>query len=193
MLADRPSASWILAGLSFLESILIPLPPDALLIPMSVMKRHRAFFYAALTTFFSVAGGCTAYLIGAFFMESMGMSILRFYGMEEELVRYRALYADYGLWIVLAGGFTPIPYKVITLSAGAGFMNPLVFIVASFLSRGARFFLLSFLCRLFGKDIEALLESMLARSQKMSSLLFLLLFITTLVAILILVGFSSLL
>ena len=169
-IAGRKDAAAALGGIAFLESTVLPIPPDALLIPMSVMRRDRALRYAALTTILSVAGGVAGYFIGAFLMEVWGSAIIRFYGLEDSLHRFQSLYANYGILMVLIGGFTPIPYKVITLTAGAGGMNLPLFILASLVGRGARFFLLSLLCRFFGGDIEALLQQAMARSGSASSL-----------------------
>ncbi|MEO0393798.1 MAG: VTT domain-containing protein, partial [Pseudomonadota bacterium] len=118
----------------------------------------KAFFYAFICTVASVLGGLAGYAIGALFFELIAEPILAFYGYSEKFSAFSDLYNEYGAWIVIAGGFTPIPYKVITIASGVVTLNPVVFVLASFGSRGARFFLVSGLLYLFGPPIKEFVE-----------------------------------
>ena len=157
-LAGHRHAPWYLAGVSFAESSFFPVPPDLMLIPMAIANRSKAFFYALVCTIASVAGGLAGYAIGALFFELIAEPILAFYGYAHKFEAFSDLYREYGAWIVIAGGFTPIPYKVITIASGVVFLNPLVFLLASLGSRGARFFLVAGLLYLFGPSIKVFVE-----------------------------------
>lgn len=156
--AAHRHASWYLAGVSFAESSFFPVPPDLMLIPMAIANRSKAFFYAFICTIASVAGGVAGYLIGALFFELIAEPILAFYGYAEKFDKFGDLYREYGAWIVIAGGFTPVPYKVITIASGVVSLNPVVFILASLGSRGGRFFLVSTLLYFFGPSIKTFVE-----------------------------------
>lgn len=152
-----PNGKWWLAGISFAESSFFPIPPDIFLIGMLMGKdRSRWARYAAITTAASVAGGLFGYLIGYLFFALVGAKIVAFYGLESAVEHARALYADNAFFAILIAGFTPIPYKVFTIAAGLFHINLPVFIAASILGRGGRFFIVSFLMKRYGGRIGEL-------------------------------------
>ena len=108
----------ILSFISFIEAIFFPLPPDMLLIPMCLASRKKAFHFAAITTFFSVLGGVFGYLIGMFMYDSTYLFMVDL-GYQEKILQVKQFFSDWGIWIILLAGFTPIPYKLFTIIAGA--------------------------------------------------------------------------
>ncbi|MCQ2915087.1 MAG: DedA family protein [Alphaproteobacteria bacterium] len=170
--AQHPHAVWILAFISFLESSCFPIPPDALLIPMMVAKPKKSFLYATVCTVASVVGGFAGYAIGMFLYDTVAEPILNYYGYMDKLQVFKNYYYQYGAWIVAAAGFTPFPYKVITILSGSLGLAIGVFSVASILSRGGRFFVLAFLLWKFGAPIQGFIDKHLG---KLSILFFLLL------------------
>ncbi len=161
-LAARPWATWALAVVSFAESSFFPIPPDVMLIPMVLARRARAWFYATICTISSILGGAAGYLIGWVFFATLGQGILSFYGLEAQFDSFAGRYNDYGAWIVLFAGVTPFPFKVITIASGATDLNFWIFILASLIARGARFYLVAGLLYLFGEPIRIFIEKWLA-------------------------------
>lgn len=161
--AGRRHALWVLAGLSFAESSVFPIPPDVMLIPMVLAVRERAWLIAGVCTIASVTGGFAGYAIGHYLFDALGQPLIEFYGYEEKFTVFRDYYNEWGGWIVAAGGFTPLPYKVITIASGATTLDPWVFLVASTLARGARFFIVAALLWKFGPPIRALIERHLGK------------------------------
>lgn len=147
-----------LAAVSFAESSFFPIPPDIVLIPMCVARRDRAFFYAFVCTVSSVIGGLFGYAIGYFLYETLGEPIIRFYGAGADFAALQAKYDEWGGWIILAKGMTPIPYKILTILSGVLHQNLVVFFVASIAARAMRFFLVAFLIWKFGAPIQAFIE-----------------------------------
>lgn len=159
--ADKPYAIWMLGIVSFAESSFFPVPPDVMLIPMSLARPQKAWLYALVCTVTSVAGGVLGYAIGALLYDSVGGWIIQLYGYGDKVDQFRAAYAEYGAWIILLKGFTPIPYKLVTITSGfAGYSLPL-FILFSVLTRGARFYLLAFLLNRYGPRARAIIEERL--------------------------------
>jgi membrane protein YqaA with SNARE-associated domain len=158
-LAAHRRAPWALAAVSFAESSLFPVPPDVLLIPMVLAARRRAWTIAGLCTIASVGGGVAGYLIGYFLFDTLGRPIVEFYGYVDEFATFQGWYRDWGAWIVAGAGFTPFPYKVITIASGAVALDPITFMVASASSRGARFFLVAGLLWYFGPAIRRFIEA----------------------------------
>ena len=143
-----------LGGLSFVESCVLPFPPpDVMLAPMSLAKPERAWFFAAITTLLSVLGGLLGYLIGVTFFSALE-PMLHEYGYWEKYQFAVELFKLYGPWAVFIAGFSPIPYKIFTISAGALSMALIPFVIASFVGRGARFFLVAGLMRWGGEKME---------------------------------------
>jgi membrane protein YqaA with SNARE-associated domain len=160
-LSASPRAPLWLALVSFAESSFFPLPPDALLVPMVLARPKRAWGLAALCTMCSVAGGCLGYLIGAELFDRVALPILRAYHAESALANFRAMYARWGLWVILVKGLTPIPYKLVTIASGAAHFNFAVFVGASIVSRGARFFLEAGLLRRYGDPVRVFIDERL--------------------------------
>ena len=158
-LAGHRHAPPLLAAISFIESSIFPIPPDVLLIPMVLAARERAWLIAAVCTVASVAGGYAGYAIGYFLYEALGQPILEFYGALEQFAEFRGLYNEWGAWIVGMAGFTPFPYKVITIASGVTQLDPTTFGIASALSRGARFFLVAALLRRWGPPLRRFIEA----------------------------------
>ncbi|HEX6103631.1 MAG TPA: YqaA family protein [Alphaproteobacteria bacterium] len=157
-LASHRHAMRVLAVISFAESSFFPIPPDAMLIPMVLAHRDRAWAMAAVCTIASVLGGILGYVIGYFLFEAVGRPILDFYGYQDEFQRFADAYNEWGLWIILIKGLTPIPYKLVTIASGVAHFDPTVFILASIATRGARFFLVAALLRRFGPPIRTFVE-----------------------------------
>ncbi len=151
-------ASRYLGGLSFAESMFFPIPPDVMLAPMSLSQPHRAWYFAMLTTLTSVLGGIAGYMLGYFAFEAWLEPIILSAGYGDKLATAMGWFEQYGVWIVFLAGFSPIPYKVFTISAGVLQMAFLPFIVASAIGRGARFFLVAGLMRWGGAPMEAKLR-----------------------------------
>lgn len=151
--AQHPKAPWYLGGMSFAESSFFPVPPDVMLMPMALARPDRAFYYAWITTFFSVLGGLLGYAIGFWLLESIWPLMVSM-GYEAKYQQVSAFFAQYGAWIVFVAGFSPIPYKLFTITAGATSMALLPFIVASLIGRGARFFLVAWLMKIGGERFE---------------------------------------
>jgi len=157
-LASRPGALWVLAAVSFAESSFFPIPPDAMLIPMALARPDRGWRIAAVCTVSSVAGGVLGYGIGYFLYETVGRWLVDLYGMQAGFAQFRESYARWGLWIILIKGLTPIPYKLVTIASGVAEFDFKVFVLASLVTRGARFFLVVALIRQFGAPIRDFVE-----------------------------------
>ena len=157
-LAAHRNAALVLGGVSFVESSVFPVPPDALLIPMVLANRARAWVYATICTVTSVLGGLAGYLIGYFLFDLVGQPLLDFYGYGGKFQDFAARYNDWGAWIVFIAGVTPFPYKVITIASGVTQLDLVVFLVASVVARGARFFLVAGLLYRYGAPIRSLIE-----------------------------------
>ena len=146
-------APWYLGGLSFAESSFFPIPPDVLLAPMVLAKPQRGFILALLTTATSVAGGVAGYAIGYLALDAIE-PVLREVHYWDRYLEVRSWFEEYGLWAVLLAGFSPIPYKLFTIAAGAMTMSMPLFVLASALGRGARFFLVAALMKYGGAPME---------------------------------------
>lgn len=156
--ADRPGGPAALAGIAAAESFFFPIPPDILLIPLSLGRPRRALWFATLCTAGSVAGGMVGYLIGSSLYASVGEPILEFYGLITQYETLGALYDRHLVVTLGTAGFTPIPYKVFTIAAGAFSVSFPAFVVVSAVSRAGRFFLVAGLIRLFGPRIRGFIE-----------------------------------
>lgn len=156
--AETPYGTWALVILAFSESSFFPIPPDVLLIALAVSIPAKSFRYAAICSLSSVLGGILGYLLGYKLMEVAGRPILEFYGVIDKYEYIKVLYHQYDVWAVGIAGFTPIPYKVFTIAAGACEINFPIFILISLLSRSARFFLVGGLIYVFGPSIRSFIE-----------------------------------
>jgi membrane protein YqaA with SNARE-associated domain len=157
-MARHEKAGPALFGISFLESSVFPIPPDVMLIPMILARPDRAWLYAAICTAGSVLGGMAGYAIGYFLYETLGQWVISTYGLAQQFEAYRAAYNEWGLWIILIKGATPIPYKIVTIASGAAAFNFWVFLAASLVTRGVRFFLVAALLFWFGTPIRDFIE-----------------------------------
>lgn len=153
-----PYAELALFLVALTEAIFFPIPPDLLLIPMAVASPRRGLRYALITMLGSGTGGAMGYLIGALFMETIGMPIVNFYGASDHFFQLQQLYQQNAILAIAISGFTPIPYKIFTLSSGAFDIPFGLFITVSLLSRGARFFLVAGLIFLFGPKIRSFID-----------------------------------
>jgi membrane protein YqaA with SNARE-associated domain len=159
--AGKPRASWILGIVSFAESSFFPVPPDVMLIPMALARPDKAWFYATLCTVTSVAGGILGYLIGAVLYDSVGHYLIALYGYGDKVEAFREAYNEYGAWIILLKGLTPIPYKIVTITSGFAGYNIFLFVVLSIIARGMRFYLVAFLLNRYGEQARAIIEERL--------------------------------
>ncbi len=156
--ADKPSALWIMGAVSFAESSFFPIPPDVMLVPMSLARPQRAWLYAVVCTLTSVAGGVVGYAIGAGLYDSLGLWLMQLYGLTDKVEAFRASYAEWGAWIIIGKGLTPIPYKLVTITSGFAGYNVWLFILCSLIARGGRFFIVAVLLNRYGDVIRAEIE-----------------------------------
>jgi membrane protein YqaA with SNARE-associated domain len=159
--ADKPYALWVLGAVSFAESSFFPVPPDIMLLPMSLARPQRAWLFAALCTAASVAGGMLGYAIGAVLYDSVGHWLIGLYGLGDKVDAFRAGYAEWGAWIILLKGLTPIPYKLVTITSGFAGYNIWLFVLCSIIARGGRFFAVAILLNRYGDTIRAEIEKRL--------------------------------
>jgi len=160
-LAAGPNALAALLAVSFVESSFFPIPPDILLIPMILARPRDAWRLAALCTLASVAGGLLGYAIGYFLFDAIGRPILEFYHAMDRYEALKAGFQQWGVWIILIKGMTPIPYKLITIASGVAHFDLALFIGASIVSRSLRFFLLAALLWWFGPAVRDFIEKRL--------------------------------
>ena len=156
--AEHKYSSWVLSIVSFSESSFFPIPPDVLLIPMIIAKRTKAWTYALICTLSSVLGGVAGYAIGFFLFNSIGILIVEFYHLSNSFNTFENYYKEYGIIIVLGAGFTPFPFKFITIASGVFSLNIFLFILTAFIARGLRFYLLACLLFIFGEKIKILID-----------------------------------
>jgi membrane protein YqaA with SNARE-associated domain len=159
--ADKPYALWIIGAVSFAESSFFPVPPDIMLIPMSLARPNKAWLYALVCTITSVTGGILGYAIGAILYESVGQWLIQLYGYGDKVETFRAAYAQYGAWIILLKGLTPIPYKIVTITSGFAGYNLALFVLFSVIARGGRFFVVAILLNRYGDWIKSQIEQRL--------------------------------
>jgi membrane protein YqaA with SNARE-associated domain len=159
--ADKPYALWIMAAVSFAESSFFPIPPDVMLLPMSLARPQRAWFFAGVCTVASVAGGLVGYAIGALLYDSIGQWLMHIYNLTDKVETFRHQYAEWGAVIILLKGLTPIPYKLVTITSGFAGYNIWLFILCSIVARGGRFFVLAVLLNRYGDFIRHELEKRL--------------------------------
>ena len=157
-LSATRGAEKVLMGVSFTEAIFFPVPPDLLLIPMGLAKREKAFRLAFICLAASLVGGIVGYVLGYFFMQVLGFPILKFYGLMDKYALIQNWYEQYSAWAVALAGLTPIPYKLCTLTAGAFKINWPIFVLASTLSRGLRFYAIAGLIYWQGERARYFLE-----------------------------------
>jgi membrane protein YqaA with SNARE-associated domain len=140
-LASSPRAPWWLALIAFAESSFFPIPPDTLLVPMALARPDRAWRFAAICTVASVLGGALGYYIGFALFDQWLKPILDAHGYGGKFEAFQVWYRDWGLWVILIKGLTPVPYKIVTIASGAAKFDFWVFMISSLVKRGGRFFL----------------------------------------------------
>ncbi len=160
-LAGSEYALWALAVISFAESSFFPIPPDVLLIPMIIAAPRRAFLIATVCLVSSVVGGLFGYFIGAQLYDLVGKPLIAFYGKTAAVAQFKAEFNAWGAWAVLVAGVTPFPFKIITITSGATGLSLPVFILASIVARGLRFFIVAALLWKFGAPIRDFIEKRL--------------------------------
>jgi membrane protein YqaA with SNARE-associated domain len=159
--ASHPRAVWALAFVSFAESSFFPIPPDVLLIPMVLAHREKAWLFAGICTVSSVVGGIAGYMIGALLYDTVGAWVIQLYGYGDQVEAFRRSYAEWGAWIILIKGMTPIPYKIVTITSGFAGYDLLWFIVLSAITRAGRFFLVAGLLYRYGEPVREFIEKRL--------------------------------
>ena len=164
-LASRKSSKYFLAFISFIESFIFPIPPDVLIIPMTIAKRQEWIKIAAIATIGSVAGACLGYFIGYVFFNEVGLKIFELYGVDNTSFLKDKVSSEGGVvaWITLLAiaGFTPVPFKLLTITSGFVHFNIIYFIAIAFATRGLRFFLIAFLIGNFGPAMKKIIEKKL--------------------------------
>ena len=157
-LAEKRFASLALGLIAFAESSFFPVPPDVILVPMSLARPRRAWLYALICTVGSVGGAMLGYAIGALFYGTVGHWLIHLYGYDTKIADLRAFFAHWGWAFILVKGLTPIPFKLVTIFCGLITYNLPLFVLLCAVTRGARFFVLAVLLKLFGEQIKLLLE-----------------------------------
>jgi membrane protein YqaA with SNARE-associated domain len=175
-IAAGPHALAALVAVSFAESSFFPIPPDILLIPMILARPSRAWRLAALCTLSSVAGGLVGYAIGYFLFDAVGRPVLEFYNAMDRYDALKTGFDQWGVWIIILKGMTPIPYKLVTIASGVAQFDLFLFVVASIISRSLRFFLVAALLWWFGDFARDFIERRL-------------MLVTTVFAVLLVAGF----
>jgi membrane protein YqaA with SNARE-associated domain len=156
--ADKPYALWIMGAVAFAESSFFPVPPDVMLVPMSLARPQRAWLYAVVCTATSVLGGLLGYAIGALLYDSVGQWLIELYGLADKVESFRASYAHWGAWIIIGKGLTPIPYKLVTITSGFAGYNVWLFVLCSVIARGGRFLVVAILLNRYGEWIRMRIE-----------------------------------
>lgn len=151
--ADTAKAKWVLIGVAFTESSFFLVPPDLLSIAMTLAVPTKWVRFAVWTTLASVLGGILGYVIGWVFFETVGQPIVDFYNFQDEMAFVSGLFADNNFWVIFSAAFTPIPYKVFTISAGLFRVDFATFVIASILGRGLRFFIVGWLVKTYGEAV----------------------------------------
>ena len=164
-LAAHKSSKFFLAIISFIESFIFPIPPDVLIIPMTIAKRHEWYRIALIATISSVLGACLGYLIGYIFFNEIGLKIFELYGVDNASFLKDKVSSDGGTiaWVTLLAiaGFTPVPFKLLTITSGFVHFNFFYFVIVSLLTRGSRFFIIAFLLGNFGATMKKIIEKKL--------------------------------
>lgn len=156
--AGHPHAWWYLGAISFAESSVSPFPPDPLMVPMVLQNKEKAWSIAFLTTVTSVIGGVVGYGIGLFLFETLGLPILKTYGLEAKFALFQETFYRWGFWAIVIKALTPIPFKLVTITCGALKFNFTLFVIASTLSRGLRFYGMAALLKRFGPSMQKVIE-----------------------------------
>lgn len=157
-LSAHRNAHWALAAVSFAESSFFPVPPDVMLVPLTVARPERAWFYASVCTIASVLGALLGYAIGYLLYDTIGHWLMSLYGYTDKVEEFRALYAKWGAWIILIKGVTPIPFKIVTIASGFAGYNLFWFVGLSIVTRGARFFIVAGILNRYGEPLKLFID-----------------------------------
>jgi membrane protein YqaA with SNARE-associated domain len=157
-LAQHRRAIPAMGVVAFAESSFFPIPPDVMLVPLVLANRQKAFLIALVCTVCSVVGGLLGYAIGYWFFETIGDWVVRTYGLQAGLEKFREGFAHWGTWVILIKGLTPIPYKLVTIASGAAHFDLFTFVWASIVTRGARFFIVAALLWKYGEPIRTFID-----------------------------------
>lgn len=147
---DSKFTCFIISLMSFLESFISPLPPDILLVPASIGNKKKSFYYAFWCTLFSLIGGIIGYMTGAYLFDTFGSYIIKTYGFEDAFRKFCSTFQNWAFITIALKGFTPIPYKLVTIASGLAGIDFFTFFTASIIARGGRFFILAYICNKFG-------------------------------------------
>jgi membrane protein YqaA with SNARE-associated domain len=158
VLSAGPHALWLLAVVSFAEASFFPIPPDPVLAAIVLARRERAWIAALVCTVFSVLGGLAGYAIGAGLYEAIGQPVINFYNLQEAFHNFQLRFDEWGGWIIVAKGLTPIPFKLVTIASGVAHLNLWTFVIACIVTRGLRFFLVAGLFYAFGPQARAIID-----------------------------------
>lgn len=156
---ETPYGPWVLFGIAIVESSFFPIPPDVFLIALCIAVPRKSFLFVGLCTVGSVLGGAFGYGLGFWFMDSVGQGILSLYHLGDKYEAVQHLYSKYDAFAIGAAGFTPLPYKLFTITAGAFKIDFVTFMIVSCLARGGRFFLVGLLMYLFGKPMKKFINT----------------------------------
>ncbi len=162
-LAEGPRAPFILAIVAFLEASILPVPPDALLVPMVLTRPNHAWRYAAIASTASVLGGLVGYTIGHQFYAMFGKDVIAFYGLGHLMDSFRIAFAKWGMLIIILKGLTPIPFKLVTIASGLASFSLPKFVVACIIARSAKYFILAGVVKHWGVEAASLMERHLER------------------------------
>lgn len=156
-LASGRHGLWLLFLVSFAEASFFPIPPDPILAAVVLARRERLWLATIICTAASVLGGLAGYAIGYGLYETLGRPVIEFYHLEEGFANFQARFAEWGGWIIVAKGFTPIPFKLVTIASGVAELNLVTFTVSCVITRGARFLLVAWLFHAFGPQAKAII------------------------------------
>lgn len=152
--AEGPQSAVVLSSVSFAESLFFPIPPDVFLIAIiSVRKVQRWFYYATLTTVFSILGGIVGYIVGATFFDTFGQKIINFYNLSESFEKISVIFKEQTFFAIFAAALTPIPFKIFTLAGGLFKVNFFVFLLAAIIGRATRFYAVAFITKIYGPSL----------------------------------------
>ncbi len=160
-LSARKDAVWWMSAVSFAESSFFPLPPDIMLVPMCLAEPKKLWRYTNICALASLIGGLFGYAVGFYLFESVGRLIIDLYNAQESFQRFQDMFAEFGPWFLILKGITPIPYKLLTITAGFAHLDLTVFILCSIVARFSRFYMIAILLHFYGPQVRDIIEKRL--------------------------------
>ncbi|UKJ73017.1 YqaA family protein [Azospirillum brasilense] len=160
-LSARKDAVWWMSAVSFAESSFFPLPPDVMLVPMCLAEPKKLWRYTNICALASLIGGLFGYAVGFYLFESVGRLIIDFYNAQDSFQRFQDMFAEFGPWFLILKGITPIPYKLLTITAGFAHLDLTVFILCSIVARFSRFYMIAILLHFYGPQVRDIIEKRL--------------------------------